>query len=40
MPNVALVLDTSGSMRRLAPDGAARSWGSFEDRDCTEATAA
>ena len=31
IPNVALVLDTSGSMRRVAPDGAARSWGSFED---------
>ncbi len=29
VPNIMLVLDTSSSMRRLAPDGAATSWGSF-----------
>ena len=35
VPNVALVLDTSESMRRVAPDGAARTWGSFEDPTTT-----
>ncbi|HEX8913677.1 MAG TPA: PilC/PilY family type IV pilus protein [Humisphaera sp.] len=29
VPNIMLVLDTSWTMRRLAPDGAATSWGSF-----------
>src|SRR5512139_750729 len=31
IPNIALVLDTSESMLRVAPDGAARTWGSFQD---------
>jgi type IV pilus assembly protein PilY1 len=30
VPNLMFVLDTSGSMQRLAPDGASAGWGSFE----------
>ncbi len=29
VPNIMFVLDTSASMKRLAPDGAASSWGTF-----------
>jgi type IV pilus assembly protein PilY1 len=30
VPNIMFVLDTSGSMRRLPPDGATTGWGTFE----------
>jgi len=30
VPNLMFVLDTSGSMRRLPPDGASAGWGTFE----------
>src|SRR5512133_140598 len=40
IPNIMLVLDTSSSMRRLAPDGASTSWGSFGNGyGCTNAWA-
>src|SRR5919197_324983 len=31
IPNVMFLLDTSGSMLQLAPEGASKSWGSFEN---------
>src|SRR5512138_1704038 len=40
VPNIMFVLDTSGSMLRLPPDGATQSWGTFGDGyGCTNAVA-
>ncbi len=39
VPNIMFVLDSSGSMLRLPPDGASRGWGSFEASGTTTAGA-
>ncbi len=39
VPNVMFVLDTSGSMVRMPPDGASGGWGSFQDSSALSGSA-